>query len=446
MQRFASSHRRKVTGRLLLASAIVASSAIAVSSAAVSAAGAAPAATTCHNVAVPIEVGGQSGAIAGTLCSPPGATTVQLLIPGWTYNRTYWSLPYQPQTYSYVEAANKAGFATLAIDRLGSGHSLHPLSLFDTLQADVDTVHAVVSALRDGSLGVRYGHIIEVGHSLGSIVAASEAGIYHDVNALITTGYSHSLNYLNAYIEIAGHDDLAMGDPKFASLKLDPLYLTSEPGTRYLFNYVPNTDPAVLNLDESTLKDTDNLIEGVTIAAYPVDNVDRSLNIPVLDVTGAHDGIFCGLNTASCTSSSALAAFERSFYGPKATVEAFLVPNTGHDINLERSAPESYARMIAFSNQYVGHGSGAEGSTPGVQPPPSTPPSGLPSPAGTLANLALLHSVKPLADAYMTANALVPGLGSENDPNPAAAMLLTSMGDLVNEILGTLPVQLLAAT
>ena len=400
--------------------------------------------TMCGNVAVPIQIGGQSGAIAGTLCSPPGATTIQLLIPGWTYNRSYWSVPYQPATYSYVSAANSAGYATLAIDRLGSGRSLHPLSLFDTMQADVSSVHSVVTALRNGSLGNRYSQIIEVGHSLGSIVAADEAGIYHDVNALITTGYSHSLNYTNAYIEIAGHDYLAMGDPKFANLGLDPLYLTSEPGTRGLFNYAPNTDRAILGLDETLLKDVDNLIEGATIATYPIDNVDRTLNIPVLDVTGDHDAIFCGLNTASCTSSQALARFEQSFYGPKATVKAFLVPNSGHDVNLEKSAPLSYAHMIGFSNQFIGYGTGELGSASGVQPLPSTPPQGSPSLAATLANQALIKAVKPLADAYMTAIRPIPGLGTQNDPNPLAALFLAQMGDLVNELLSALPVQLLS--
>jgi pimeloyl-ACP methyl ester carboxylesterase len=430
--------------RLVLAPIMVAGCALILASNSGAPAGATTSSTTCRNVAVSVSVGGQPGAIAGTLCSPPGATTIQLLIPGWTYNRSYWSLSYEPATYSYVEAANKAGFATLAIDRLGTGRSLHPLSLFDTLQTDVGTVHLVVSALHDGSLGTRYHRIIEVGHSLGSIIAANEAGVYHDVNALITTGYSHSLNYTNAYIEIAGHDELASGDPQFANLRLDPLYLTSEPGTRGLFNYAPNTDPAVLGLDETSLKDVDNLIEGATTAAYPFDNVDRTLNIPVLDVTGDHDAIFCGLNTASCTSSQALASFERSFYGPRATVEAFLVPDTGHDINLERSAPLAYAQMINFSNWFIGHGSGQVGTNPGVQPSLSTPPSGAPSPAGTLANDALINAVKPLADAYMKAITPLPGLGSQNDPNPAAALLLTEIGDLVNEMLGTLPIQLLS--
>lgn len=72
--------------------------------------------TACSRVEVPVAVGGTSGPIAGTLSRPPGATTVQLLVHGWTYNQFYFDIPYQPEIYSYARAANRAGYATLAID------------------------------------------------------------------------------------------------------------------------------------------------------------------------------------------------------------------------------------------------------------------------------------------------------------------------------------------
>src|SRR4051812_3632093 len=86
--------------------------------------------TECRNVTVPITVGDQTGAVAGTLCAPPEATSLQVLVHGLTYNRGYFDIPIEPDTYSYARAANRAGYATLAIDRLADGQSLHPLSLF----------------------------------------------------------------------------------------------------------------------------------------------------------------------------------------------------------------------------------------------------------------------------------------------------------------------------
>jgi hypothetical protein len=49
--------------------------------------------TRCRNVSIPVSAAGQTSNIAGTLCVPPGATSVQLLVPGWTYGRYYWDFP-----------------------------------------------------------------------------------------------------------------------------------------------------------------------------------------------------------------------------------------------------------------------------------------------------------------------------------------------------------------
>src|SRR5689334_5280582 len=68
--------------------------------------------------------------IAGTLCVPRHrtATTVQLLLPGGFYGQAYWQLRGDPRRPSYAETMTGAGYATLAIDRLGTGRSSHPPS------------------------------------------------------------------------------------------------------------------------------------------------------------------------------------------------------------------------------------------------------------------------------------------------------------------------------
>jgi hypothetical protein len=66
-----------------------------------------------------------------------------------------------------------------------------------------------------------------VGHSLGSIIVQGEAGNYGDVDALVTTGFSSSLNYSNALFELDAREHLATSDPRFAESDLDPLYVTS---------------------------------------------------------------------------------------------------------------------------------------------------------------------------------------------------------------------------
>jgi pimeloyl-ACP methyl ester carboxylesterase len=385
--------------------------------------------TLCQNVTVPVKVAGQAGSITGTLCAPPKAKTLQVLVSGWTYNRGYFDVSVNPQTYSYARAANSAGYATLAIDRLGAGSSLHPLSLFTTVEADIRTVHEVVQAARKGSFGTTFDKVISVGHSLGSIVAQGEAGIYGDVDALITTGFSSAINYTNAYVEIAGRDHPAVSDPKFARSGLDPLFWTSQPGTRKLFTNTENTDPALNAYDETALKDTDNLIEGVTLASYPATNAIANIHVPVLVVTGTKDPFFCGLDSADCTSSATLLQHEKQFYG--GSVQAYAVPNTGHDIELERTAPLAHQRMLQFADTVLGAGTGVKGSEPGVRPAPVTPPSGSPSVQNQLLDVAFTQAVKPVADAYAQVKQPVPGLGDTTNPNPAAAILLAKIGALV---------------
>ena len=93
----------------------------------------ATAAVSCQDVSFPVRIGltplvTSQETMAGSLCAPAGATTLQVLIPGGTYDRSYWNVGFDPNTHSFTKAQNDAGFATLAIDRLGTGKSSKPLS------------------------------------------------------------------------------------------------------------------------------------------------------------------------------------------------------------------------------------------------------------------------------------------------------------------------------
>lgn len=400
--------------------------------------------TQCRSVQVPVQVGLQHGPIAGTLCVPPQASTVQILIHGWTYGQYYFDFPYQPERYSYVEAANKAGYATLNIDRLGSGASLHPLSVFDTFNADVRTVHEVIQALRTGALGTAFPRVIEVGHSLGSLLTAAEAGRYRDVDAIITTGFTHMPNYVNDLTQIIGPsvDYPAVADPKFADSDLDPAYITSVPGTRDGFYEPSDTDPAVPRIDEQ-LKQTQSLVELSDVATYDLLNTDRTLNIPVLTVTGEHDQVLCGMLTADCGSSQALADYERPWYGPQATVEACVVPQAGHDVQLELNAPTTDARMLRFADQYVGRGTGTPNTAPGVRPAPPASPRGELNPAAAAVNAAFISAITPLFHTVATASKPVPGLGTQDEDPTQLGDKLHIIGNLDDRILGTLPQEVL---
>lgn len=399
--------------------------------------------TVCRSVSLPFKVGDQSGPIAGTLCTPPGASSVQLLVHGWTYDQHYFDWPDRPDTYSYARAANRAGYATLAIDRLGAGASLRPISLFHTFHAGVNAVQATVRALRDGSLGTRFDKVIGVGHSLGSMTVSHAAGQYQDMDALITTGFSHVLNFASVVPRVAGRDYPARSDPKFAGEISDPGYLTSIPGSRAGFYNPRNVDPAVPERDEQ-LKSTGSIVELATLASYNVFNADRTLNIPVLAVNGEKEMFFCGLQAADCSTADKLYAHERPWYGPKATLETYIAPGTGHNTALERSAPRTAQRMIAFADKYVGAGTGRTGTAPGVRPEiPSSPSTPL-SPLDKAIGAAFSAAILPAVNAYSDAVSVAPGLGDSTNPIPGTSEALATIGNTTDRFLGTLPQSILA--
>jgi pimeloyl-ACP methyl ester carboxylesterase len=84
---------------------------------------------TCQDVYLPVTLAGQQQTMFGHLCRPSRPTsTVLLLVPGATYTAAYWDLPASLGLFSFRGALNDAGYATLAVDRLGSGRSSRPAS------------------------------------------------------------------------------------------------------------------------------------------------------------------------------------------------------------------------------------------------------------------------------------------------------------------------------
>jgi pimeloyl-ACP methyl ester carboxylesterase len=309
----------------------------------------------CNDVQVSVTISdGSSGPIAGRLCVPAGATSVQLLLHGFTYGQYYWDLPVQMEHYSYVAAANRAGYATLAIDRLGAGNSYHPASTVVTLQNEASVVHQVVRALRGGEVGgTAFKKVILVAHSYGSQIAFLTAGRYQNVDALVATGASHRINVVNLVTLLGPATQPAVLDPKFADSGLDLGYLTTRPGTRKVFYNTENTDSSVITLDEQ-LKQTGTSAELITTLPETMINFSRDINIPVLAVNASDDPFFCGGPLAAdCSSREALIASERPFYGPHVTLDAIVVPHAGHAVTLARSAPQTLAAIQDWLSRQI---------------------------------------------------------------------------------------------
>lgn len=311
----------------------------------------------CAPATVPVTLGRQSGVIAGTLCVPQGASTVELLVHGATYARYYWDLPYQPERYSHARAANQAGHATFAVDRLGVGESWHPFSTRVSYFSDAEVLAQVVQALRSGQLGTAFSKVVYVGHSFGSAVGLLVAGRYPGVDALVLTGFSHRPNYLALALKLEANFIPAVLDPKFRHSGYDLGYVTTRAGSRDEFYTLNATDPEVLVWDER-LKQTAALLEGTFQFLLPLQQLDlaasQAINLPVLVLDGDQDPFFCGpLMAAACASDAALAAFERPYFGPGATVEGKILPGIGHNPSLQLVAPEASRLIIDFIDRHI---------------------------------------------------------------------------------------------
>jgi pimeloyl-ACP methyl ester carboxylesterase len=312
----------------------------------------------CELVNVPVTLPGTPNAkVYGELCLPSNDApkSVQLLVPGSTSTHVYYDWPQEAERYSYVDRALAAGHATLSVDRIGSGQSTRPPSAQITLEVGADTLHQVITWLREGrGPGRTFDRVVWVGNSLGSIYAWVEAARHQDVDAFVLTSMTHRLKPSFAP-EVGSSYHPAPQDPKFADSGYDPGYLTTVPGSRPAsFFHLPGADPKVVELDER-LKNTTSGVElnqavGL-INAPPADTApSRRIKVPTLLVLGDHDAFFCGApDGIECTKQGVLES-EGPYYSPEARLNAIIAPNAGHSIQLHLSAPETTRQIMQWVN------------------------------------------------------------------------------------------------
>jgi pimeloyl-ACP methyl ester carboxylesterase len=317
----------------------------------------------CRDVTIPATISSGPVSIYGKFCTPKvgNPSTVQLLVHGATYNHLYWDFPGFDGKYSYTKAANAAGYATLAIDRLGTGESTRPASSDVTYDAQISVLHQVVQALRTNIDGDKFKKVMMLGHSFGSAYTIGEVATYQDVDAVILTGNGHQVSKLTQEQSVSFFHP-ANTEPRFSGL--DPGYVTTIPGVRddggFLYD-MSRADPAVVAVDEAT-KD---VISSAEFATRPpnLGTLSTKIKVPVLIATGQQDTHYCGEGANDCTSSETFYAAEAPYYN---TCMAVLFLKSGHDINLHTTAESSFAKLIGWSHMTLSpHASKARCSVTG---------------------------------------------------------------------------------
>jgi pimeloyl-ACP methyl ester carboxylesterase len=312
----------------------------------------------CQPVTVPVTLPtGQAAHLAGHLCTPAHGhpTTVMFLVHGATYNSAYWSWPQDPAQYSFVWRALAAGYAVLAIDRLGNGQSTRPFSALDTFAAQASTLHQTVLALRAGTLGhTRWQHVIAVGHSFGAAELAQELATWPtDADAVIFTGSGHAVSAATTGLTHTGFEAATGLESRFASLGLDPGYLTSttQAVRDELLYDTSDSDPAVRAYDQAS-RDTLALTESTTRPADLI-ALTSGLRIPTLLLDGQNDSHYCdGAQTPAetgldnCATAATLYGSEKPNYG--SCFAASIVPGSGHDLTTELGAALAAALILRY--------------------------------------------------------------------------------------------------
>jgi pimeloyl-ACP methyl ester carboxylesterase len=328
-------------------------------------------AVACRVVHVPVTIPvTQPGQITGDLCIPTHpststgsgrAGTVLLLVGGGGEDADYWSEPTLPQ-YSLADAAGAAGYATLAIDRLGTGRSTIPSSsTVVTYAAQVSTVDQVAAALHTNphqEIGTAYATVIGLGHSLGSGVIGGVAAQHPGaLAAIIVTGYGAKVTPQTLVADKLYQKPAAQVDPARWG-KLDPGYVTVIPSgvSKAGALWPPATTPAAVRVvaaHQGTLSDTELATRPQGAAAT---RQAAAITIPALVADGDHDVHYCIASplgatpvtlTPQCGSQQAFLAYERQLL-PHACVATALIHNSGHAIQVETAAPAANRLYLAW--------------------------------------------------------------------------------------------------
>lgn len=325
----------------------------------------------CRTVRVPVEIPGLTarGQITGDYCVPLFSNgDVLLMVAGGTENAAYWNMPGLGSD-SLVKTAASDGYASFAIDRLGTGRSTIPSSsTFVTYAAEVSTVAQVANALHhDPALfGRRWSQVTGVGHSLGSGTLAGVAAHYPtDFNALIITGYGAAVTpqtaQLNALYQVPAETVWST----YAGL--DTGYLTVLPDSLAVsgYFYAPDTTHAALSAaaaHEGLVAKTELLTRPQGAAA---EAQGALIKVPVLVVVGQYDRHYCEDNPineppsigAACADQRAFNSYEASLFS-NACLATSLIAGSGHAIQEEKVAPSAdklYLNWLHLTVTRYGH-------------------------------------------------------------------------------------------
>lgn len=295
--------------------------------------------------------------------SPNEENVLQIATHGVHYDSNYWDSTYQPEDYSYVNAALKAGYSILTYDRLGVGKS-DILDAYEVVQAPLEleilrqltlmarngTLHSRLAGSSDRAPAKRHtpSKLVHIGHSFGSVLTSSFIANYGNLSdGAILTGY-----LLTDQLGSAGATSWAVRSPKSSSPPFDRpsgyVAATKIGIQNVFFGGNPHTayTPALLDYGNSIKQPVP--IGELASAHKIIGNYGPSFRGPLQYFLPENDFYICRGDCKGLANETVLA----ETYPNSEVIEVAIQPNTGHALTLHRNATEGFGVMFGFLRRY----------------------------------------------------------------------------------------------
>ena len=260
--------------------------------------------------------------IVGYRYDPPGcarAKTVVVLQHGLSYTKEAWDFP----GYSVAQPLAQAGYAVVAIDRLGYGES----KLDDGYKVSFEAYGAMARQIVDQLRADGFEHVVLGGHSAGAGVTEFEAGVFGQVDAIMALGWHHRPSDQIATDFFTGDNPRALQD--------DYEYFLGTPQHRREMFFTGAADPAVVDADEQAAVLTPSG-EILTIGKQPSRNVVAGIDVPVFLQFSDSDRLF----------EAKYAEMHASEFVSSPSVTVDIVPEAGHTFMIHPTGRAGTQRMI----------------------------------------------------------------------------------------------------
>jgi pimeloyl-ACP methyl ester carboxylesterase len=271
--------------------------------------------------------------------------------------------------YNYALELAKAGHVSVTIDRLGFDASGLPNGLLVCFGSQADVIHQVVTALRSGHYTIAgraaptFQRVALAGISFGGAEAAVEAYSFKDIDALIELSSAIDQGFSPAFAE--GLVTNPNGPIRVCPRGGDPKYPDGHGPGGYTYIIKDRTDLVFYNADPQVVGlfvrswEREPCGEGASLAATLV--AARlflgDITVPVLLAFGKQDALL----TAQAGER------QKALYTGSKDVTLVQVDNTGHAMQLERTAPASRAAISDWLHARGFSSQPASTATPAAQ-------------------------------------------------------------------------------